>query len=61
LRLSPCLSAALQLQLFVSRHLAESSTVGKAEALGVERAGDRVERGDVGLEPSFGAAIYEIS
>jgi hypothetical protein len=54
------LLGALQLQLFVSTALAESSTVGKsggAQTWSVQV--DRVDRGDVGLEPSFGAAIYE--
>ena len=52
--------AALQLQLFVSTALAESSTVGKgggAHPWSVQV--DRVDPGDVGLEPSFRAAIYE--
>ena len=54
------LLGALQLQLFVSTALAESSIVGKsggAQPWSVQV--DRVDRGDVGLEPSFGAAIYE--
>jgi hypothetical protein len=54
------LLGALQLQLFVSIALAESSTVGKrggAQPWSVQV--DRVDPGDVGLEPSFGAAIYE--
>ena len=54
------LLGALQLQLFVSTALAESSTVGKsggAQPWSVQV--DRVDPGDVGLEPSFGAAIYE--
>ena len=48
------------LQLFVSTALAESSTIGKTG--GVQPWSvqvDRVDPGDVGLEPSFGAAIYE--
>ena len=48
------------LQLFVSTALAESSTIGKtggAQPWSVQV--DRVDPGDVGLEPSFGAAIYE--
>jgi hypothetical protein len=52
------LLGALQLQL--STALAESSTVGKsggAQPWSVQV--DRVDPGDVGLEPSFGAAIYE--
>jgi len=54
------LLGALQLQLFASTALAESSTVGKsggAQPWSVQV--DRVDPGDVGLEPSFGAAIYE--
>src|SRR5260370_11041011 len=54
------LLGALQFQLFVSTALAETSTVGKsggAEPWSVQV--DRVDPGDVGLEPSFGAAIYE--
>jgi hypothetical protein len=54
------LLGALQLQLFVSTALAESSTVGKsggAQPWSVQV--DRVDPGDVGLDPSFGAAIYE--
>jgi hypothetical protein len=53
------LLGALQLQLFVSTALAESA-VGKsrgAQPWSVQV--DKVDRGDVGLEPSFGAAIYE--
>ena len=55
------LLGALQLQLLVSTALAESSTVGKsggAQPWSVLQV-DRVDPGDVGLEPSFGAAIYE--
>jgi hypothetical protein len=54
------LLGALQLQLFVSTALAESSTDGKsggAQPWSVQV--DRVDPGDVGLEQSFGAAIYE--
>jgi hypothetical protein len=54
------LLGALQLQLFVPTALAESSTVGKgggAQPWSVQV--DRVDPGDVGLESSFGAAIYE--
>jgi hypothetical protein len=54
------LLSALQLQPFVSTALAESSTVGKgggAQPWSV--LVERVDPGDVGLEPSFGAAIYE--
>ena len=54
------LLGALQLQVFVPTALAESSTNGKS---GVARPWnvqvDRVDGGDVGLDPSFGAAIYE--
>src|SRR5258708_28715299 len=49
-----------QLQVFVPTGLAESSTDGKsggARPWSVEV--DRVDPGDVGLDPSFGAAIYE--
>jgi len=54
------LLGALQLQLFVSTALAESSPVGKSEgAQPWSVQVDRVDPGDVGLEPSFGAAIYE--
>ena len=54
------LLGALQLQPFVSTALAEPSTVGTsrgAQTWSVQV--DRVDRGNVGLEPSFGAAIYE--
>ncbi|HMH12570.1 MAG TPA: hypothetical protein VK578_05635 [Edaphobacter sp.] len=54
------LLGALQLQLFVSTALAKSSTVekaGGAQPWSVQV--DRVDPGDVGLDPSFGAAIYE--
>ncbi len=54
------LLGVLQLQLFVSTALAESSTVGKGgdpEPWNVQV--DKVDPGDVGLEPSFGVAIYE--
>ena len=54
------LLGALQLQVFVPTVLAESSTVGKsggAQPWSVQV--DRVDPGDVGLDPSFGAAIYE--
>src|SRR6266704_2782091 len=54
------LLVVLQLQPFVSTALAESSGVGKsggARTWSVQV--DRVDPGDVGLEPSFGAAIYE--
>src|SRR3984893_3838528 len=54
------LLGALQLQLFVSTALADSFTVGKsggAQPWSVQV--DRVDPGDVGLESSFGAAIYE--
>jgi len=54
------LLCGLQPQLFASTALAESSTVGKsggARPWSVQV--DRVDPGDVGLDPSFGAAIYE--
>jgi hypothetical protein len=54
------LLGALQLQLSVPTALAKSSTVEKgagAQPWSVQV--DRVDPGDVGLEPSFGAAIYE--
>jgi hypothetical protein len=54
------LLGALQLQLFVPTALAESFTDGKSG--GVQSWSvqvDRVDPGDVGLDPSFGAAIYE--
>jgi hypothetical protein len=54
------LIGVLQLQVFVPTVLAESSIDGKS---GGNRPWsvqvDRVEPGDVGLGPSFGAAIYE--
>jgi len=54
------LLVALQLQVFVLTVLAESSTnrkSGGARPWSVQV--DRVDPGDVGLDPSFGAAIYE--
>jgi hypothetical protein len=54
------LFGALQFQLFVSTALAEFSTVEKgagAQPWSVQVG--RVDPGDVGLEPAFGAAIYE--
>jgi hypothetical protein len=54
------LLGALQLQVFVPTVFAESSTDGKnggAQPWSVQV--DRVDPGDVGLDPSFGAAIYE--
>jgi hypothetical protein len=54
------LVGALQPQLFISAALAESSIVGEgggAQPWSVQV--DRVDPGKVGLEPSFGAAIYE--
>ena len=54
------LLGALQLQVFVPTVLAESSTEvnsGGARPWSVQV--DRVDPGDVGLDPSFGAAIYE--
>ncbi|WP_157468232.1 hypothetical protein [Edaphobacter aggregans] len=54
------LLGALQLQLFVPTALAESSTGGKSGgAQPWSLQVDRVDPGDVGLDPSFGAAIYE--
>ena len=54
------LLGALQFQLFVSTALAKSVTGEKgagAQPWSVQV--DRVDPGDVGLDPSFGAAIYE--
>jgi hypothetical protein len=54
------LLGALQLQVFVPTVFAESSTNGKsggARPWSVQV--DRVDPGDVGLDLSFGAAIYE--
>ena len=54
------LLGALLLQVFVPTVLAESSTDGKsggARPWSVQV--DRVDPGDVSLDPSFGAAIYE--
>jgi hypothetical protein len=54
------LLGVFQLQLFVSTALAESSIDGKsggARPWSVQV--DRVDPGNVGLAPSFGAAIYE--
>jgi len=54
------LLGASQPQLFISTAIAESSIVGKgggAQPWSVQV--DRVDPGEVGLEPSFGAAIYE--
>jgi hypothetical protein len=54
------LLGALQLPPFGSTALAESSTVGKSGGDPTRSVQvDRVDRGDVGLEPSFGTAIYE--
>jgi hypothetical protein len=54
------LLGALQLHLFVSTALAESSAVEKSGgARPWSLQVDRVDPGDVGLEPSFEAAIYE--
>lgn len=53
------LLGALQLQVFVPTVLAESPTDGKSGARPWSVQVDRVDPGDVGLEPSFGAAIYE--
>lgn len=52
--------AALQLHLLVPTALAQTSTSAKnggAQPWSVQV--DKVDPGDVGLEPSFGAAIYE--
>ena len=54
------LLSALQLQLFAPAALAESSTSGKngdAQQWSVQV--DKIDAGDVGLEASFKAAIYE--
>jgi hypothetical protein len=54
------LLGSLQLWVFVPTVLAESSTNGKsggAQPWSVQV--DRVDPGDVSLDPSFGAAIYE--
>jgi hypothetical protein len=54
------LLSVLQLQLFVPPAHAESSTGGKngdAQQWSVQV--DKIDAGDVGLEPSFKAAIYE--
>jgi hypothetical protein len=54
------LLGALQFQLFVSTALAKSSSIGKngnTRPWSVQV--ERVDPGDVGLEPSFRAAIYE--
>ena len=54
------LLGALQLQVFVPTVLAESFTDGKSGgARPWSLQVDRVDPGDVGLDPSFGAAIYE--
>jgi hypothetical protein len=53
------LLGALQLQVFVPTVLAESPTDGKSGARPWSVQVDRVDPGDVGLAPSFGAAIYE--
>ncbi len=54
------LLGALQLQVFVPTVLAEFSTDGKSGAARPWSVQvDRVDPGDVGLDPSFGAAIYE--
>ena len=53
------LLCALQLQVFVPTVLAESSTDGKSGGQPWSVQVDRVDPGDVGLDPSFGAAIYE--
>ena len=54
------LLSALQLQVFVPTLLAESSTGGKSGSTRPWSVQvDVVNPGDVGLDPSFGAAIYE--
>jgi hypothetical protein len=54
------LLGALQFQLFVSTALAKSSTIEKGGGVRPWSVQvDRVDPGDVGLDPSFGAAIYE--
>jgi hypothetical protein len=54
------LLGALQFQLFVGIAGAESSEVGNKAGTGARSVQvERVNPGDVGLEPSFGAAIYE--
>jgi hypothetical protein len=54
------LLCALQLQVFVPTVLAESSTNGKSGGARLWSVQvDRVDPGDVGLDPSFGVAIYE--
>ena len=54
------LLGALQLQVFVPTVLAESSTDGKSRSARPWSVQvDRVDPGDVGLDLSFGAAIYE--
>jgi hypothetical protein len=54
------LLGALQLQVFVPTALAESSSNGKSGGARLWSVQvDRVDPGDVGLDPSFGAAIYE--
>jgi hypothetical protein len=54
------LFGALQLQVFAPTVSAESSTDGKSGGTRPWSVQvDRVDCGDVGLDPSFGAAIYE--
>jgi hypothetical protein len=54
------LLCALPLQVFVPTVHAESSTDGKSgSARQWSVQVDRVDPGDIGLDPSFGAAIYE--
>ena len=53
------LLGALQLQVFVPTVLAESSTEVKRGSGPWSVQVDRVDPGEVGLDPSFGAAIYE--
>jgi hypothetical protein len=54
------LLGSLQLQVFVPTVLAKSSTDGKSGGARLwSMQVDRVDPGDVGLDPSFGVAIYE--
>jgi len=54
------LLGALQLQVFVPTVVAESSTDGKSGGTRPWSVQvDKVDPGDVGLDPSFGTAIYE--
>jgi hypothetical protein len=53
------LLSALQLQLFAPSALAESSTGKNGDAQQWSVQVDKIDAGDVGLEASFKAAIYE--